>query len=127
MNQAVFIGRMTKDPELRRTQNGDGVANFTLAVDRDYKDADGNRPADFLPCVAWRKTGEFIAEHMKKGMKVAVIGSVQTRSYTAQDGTKRNITEVVVDHIEFCERKQAQEPAQEPGAFTPVDDPELTF
>ena len=101
MNKIILVGRLTKDPEVRSTSAGFQTANFTVAVNRNFKNKDGNYDADFLPCVAFRSTAEFVGKHFKKGSLIGVEGSVQTRSYDAQDGTKRYVTEVVVDNVEF--------------------------
>ncbi len=104
MNHWVGIGRLTRDPNVKYTQGGKAYASFTLAIDR-RKGADGAHKADFIPCVAWEKTAEVIAQYCAKGRKIAVEGRIQTRSYDAKDGTKRYVTEVVVQSMEFCESK----------------------
>lgn len=124
MNKVILIGRLTKDPELVTTQSDVKKASFTLAVDRRYHDANGNRQADFLPCVAWRGTAEFIAKHFTKGKKICVTGSVQTRSYDAQDGTKRHVTEINVEEAEFVE--PAQRPDGQAGELVPAQPAQLT-
>ncbi len=101
MNKIVLVGRLTKDPEVRSTSAGFATANFTVAVSRNFKNKDGNYDADFLPCVAFRNTADFVSKHFKKGNLIGVEGRVQTRNYDAQDGTKRYVTEVVVENIEF--------------------------
>lgn len=118
MNKVILIGRLTKDPELSTTQNDVKRASFTLAVDRRFLDKDGNRQADFPNCVAWRQTAEFIAKYFTRGKKIAVVGSLQTRSYDAQDGTKKYVTEVNVDEAEFVEPKGQSEQAAESTAVT---------
>ena len=105
MNKWTGIGRLTKDPELKMTQNQTNFCNFVIAVDRRFKDANGNRQADFIACVAWRATAEFVAKYFKKGSKIAVVGSIQTRTYEDQNGQKRLVTEVIVDEAEFVESK----------------------
>ena len=105
MNRTILIGRLTKDPELKMTQNQTSFCNFIIAVDRRFKDANGNRQADFIACVAWRATAEFVAKYFKKGSKIAVVGSIQTRTYEDQNGQKRLVTEVIVDEAEFVESK----------------------
>ena len=131
MNRVDLIGRLTKDPEVRQTQSGLNCAQFTLAVDRPYTDKDGNRGTDFLPVVAWRGAAEFVGKWFKKGLRVAVTGSIQTRSYEAKDGGKRYVTEIIADHVEFCERRQEDGAAVERtgggDTFTPEDDGELPF
>ena len=102
MNQVVLMGRLTRDPELRRTPNGIAVASFTLAVDRGYTSRDsGERQTDFIDIVAWRQTGEFISRYFQKGSMIAVVGSIQSRSWDGQDGKKQYATEVVVDEAYF--------------------------
>jgi single-strand DNA-binding protein len=105
MNKAIIMGRLTKDPELKFTQSQIAVATFTVAVDRRFKDASGNRQADFLPCVAWRNTAEFVSKYFRKGSMISIVGSIQTRSYDAADGTKRYVTEIVVDEAYFTGSK----------------------
>lgn len=106
MNKTYLIGNLTKDVDLAETPNGVNVARFTLAVSRPYTNADGNRDTDFHNCVAWRSTGELIAQYCKKGDKLAVVGSLQNRSYEDKDGNKRFITEVVVVEVEFLSTKK---------------------
>jgi len=101
MNKIILVGRLTRDPEVRSTSAGFATANFTVAVSRNFKNKDGNYDADFLPCVAFRNTADFVSKHFKKGNLIGVEGRVQTRNYDAQDGTKRYVTEVVVENIEF--------------------------
>ena len=101
MNKIILVGRLTKDPEVRTTSAGFNTVNFTVAVNRNFKNKDGNYDADFLPCVAFRNTADFISKFFKKGSMISLDGRVQTRSYDAQDGTKRYVTEVVVENVEF--------------------------
>lgn len=103
MNKVILVGRITKDPEAKLTTNQTQYCNFTVAVDRRFKDADGNRQADFISCVAWQKTAAFIQKYFRKGNKIGLVGSIQTRSYEDKNGQKRFITEVVVDEAEFVE------------------------
>ncbi len=105
MNSICLMGRLTADPELKTTQSGVSVTSFTVAVDRAYRAKDQERQADFIPCVAWRQTAEFITRYFRKGNRIALNGSLQTRSYTANDGSKRTVYEVVVDNAFFCESK----------------------
>lgn len=106
MNRWCGIGRLTKDPELKSTQNGISVCSFTLAVDRRFKNGDGEREADFIQIVAWRQTAEFIAKYFFKGLRVAVQGSIQTRNYEDKDGKRVYVTEVVADSVYFADSKQ---------------------
>ncbi len=115
MNSIVLIGRLVRDPEQRVTQSGISVTTFTLAVDRDYKDASGNRPADFIDIVAWRQLAELCGKYLKKGNKAGIRGSLQTRTYETQDGSKRKVSEVLADGVEFLTPKSASAaPAPEP-------------
>lgn len=104
MNKAILLGRLTKDPEIKYTQSGKAVASFTLAVDR-RKGANGEKQADFIYCVAWEKTAETIGNYCSRGQQIAVEGRIQSRCYDAQDGSKRYVTEVVVQSMEFCGKK----------------------
>lgn len=107
LNRVTIMGRMVKDPELRRTGSGIAVASFTLAVDRDYSGMDSKeREADFIDCVAWRGTGEFVSKYFAKGDTAVVDGSLQIRSYTDRDGNKRRAAEVVAENIYFGQKKQ---------------------
>ncbi len=117
MNKAIIMGRLTKDPEVRTTSNQIPVATFTLAVDRRVKSSNGERQADFIPVVAWRSTAEFVGKYFKKGSKMIVIGSIQTRTYDDKDGKKVYVTEIVADEVEFAESKkdegyQSSQPSQ---------------
>lgn len=123
MNKIFLCGRMTKDPELRETNSGINVATFGIAVDRRGR-ANGERQVDFFDCVAWRQTADFITAHFSKGRRILIEGSLQTREYTAQDGTKRKIMEVIVDSCEFADSKPEAQAAQKPAEpqFTEVTD-----
>ena len=102
LNHIVIMGRLTRDPELRYTQSQTPVASFSLAVDRDFGGRDGGeKQTDFIDCVAWRQTGEFIARYFQKGSMIAVVGSIQSRSWDGNDGKKQYATEVVVDEAYF--------------------------
>lgn len=109
MNKCIIIGRLTRDPELRNTSNNVAVCTFTVAVDRQYKDASGTRQADFLNCVAWRQQADLISKYFRKGSKIGVVGSVQTRSWDDTEGKKHTATEIIVDEVEFIESKRAEE------------------
>lgn len=100
MNKVALVGNLTRDPETRQTQSGQSACNFTVACQRHFKNAEGKYDADFIPCVAWRQTADFVAKYFKKGSKIGLTGSIQTRSYD-KDGQKRYVTEVVVDEVEF--------------------------
>ena len=142
MNKAILIGNLASDPETRTTQSGISQCSFRLAVQRRFANAQGVREADFIPIVCWRQTADLCARYLSKGRKVAVEGSIQTRSYDAQDGTKRYVTEIVADNVEFLSSRDEGSrgdyapaaPAPAPrqaapaaGGFTEVDDDELPF
>ncbi|HHY05606.1 MAG TPA: single-stranded DNA-binding protein [Clostridia bacterium] len=107
LNRAILIGRLTKDPELRYTPNGVAVASFTLAVNRPWLNQQGEREADFLPIVVWRKQAESCANYIGKGSLVAVEGRIQVRTYDTKDGQRRWVTEVVADSVRFLERRES--------------------
>ena len=136
MNRVVLVGRLTRDPELRTSGNGNSFVNFTIAVNRTFASSNGEREADFINCVAWRNTADFITKYTHKGNKIGVTGSLQTRTYDAQDGTKRYVTEVVADEAELYTPKSENEnkPKTEAQAkqetmqnFEPIDDQNLPF
>lgn len=147
MNKAILVGNLTRDPEVRNTPSGVSCTTFTVACNRRFVNQQGVREADFINCVAWRQNADFVARYLTKGSKVAVEGSIQTRSYDAQDGTKRHVTEIVVDSVESVgSRGEAPRPRDEaplppvppagnpgagsgsaPGGFTEVEDDELPF
>lgn len=106
MNKAILIGRVTKEIERRTTPNGKSVATFTLAVNRDYKNAQGNYDADFINCVAYEQKADTISTYVHKGDKFCVIGKINTRTYDKPDGSKAYITEVIVETFEFLESKK---------------------
>ena len=109
LNHIVIMGRLVRDPELRRTGNGVAVASFTVAVDRDFGGNDGNKETDFIDCVAWRQTGEFVSKYFRKGSMIAVSGRLQIRSWTDKDGNKRRTAEVVADNCYFGSTKKDSE------------------
>jgi single-strand DNA-binding protein len=109
MNKCFLIGNLTKDPELKTTTTGTSVCNFTVAVTRRFSNQQGEREADFLPVVVWRAQAENCAKYLRKGSQVAVAGSIQTRSYDAQDGTRRYVTEIVGDEVKFLNRIAGRE------------------
>lgn len=106
LNHIVIMGRLTRDPELRRTGSGLAVTNFSVAVDRDFKSDSGEKETDFIDCVAWRATAEFVNKYMKKGSMVAVSGRLQIRQWTDNDGNKRRTAEIVADNVYFGESKK---------------------
>lgn len=107
INRVVLVGRMTRDPELRRTQQGDAVTSFTLAVNRNYT-KDGQQQADFINCIVWRKLAENVERYCSKGSLVGVEGRIQTRSYDNQQGQRIYVTEIVCDSVQFLETKKAE-------------------
>lgn len=122
LNHVVLLGRLTRDPELRTTNSGVSVATFSLAVDRAYKDASGERGVDFIDIVAWRNTAEFAARYFQKGQLAAVEGRLQIRDWTDTDGHKRRAAEVVAQSVYFAGQKpQAQAGAEHAGEFAPID------
>lgn len=104
-NKVILIGRLTADVEMRQTNNGTSVASFTLAVNKPYNKENDHPEADFIDCVAWKTTAEFISKYFEKGSKFAVCGRLQTRTYEDKEGKKRKVTEVVVDEVDFVEKK----------------------
>ena len=107
LNHIVIMGRLTRDPELRRTGSGIAVASFTIAVDRDFSPKDGGeKETDFIDCVAWRQTGEFVSKYFTKGRMIVVSGRLQIRSWTDKEGNKRRTAEVVADNVYFGESKR---------------------
>ena len=107
MNRVVLVGRLTKDPDLRYTPSGVAVATFTLAVNRQFSNQSGERDADFINCVVWRKPAENVANFLKKGSLAGVDGRIQTRNYEGQDGKRVYVTEVVAESVQFLEPRNA--------------------
>lgn len=105
INRVILIGRLVADPEAKYTQSGLAVCNFRLAVERNFKNAEGEKETDFINCVAWRKTAELIAEYCKKGHLIGVDGSLQMRRYETREGEKRTTYEVQCDSVQFLESK----------------------
>lgn len=108
-NKVILIGRLTRDPEVRTTTTGLPVASFTLAVNRNYVSQSGVREADFINCVCFRKLAEIVSQYVRKGQLISVDGRLQTRSYDAQDGSKRYVTEVICDNVVFLESRSQYE------------------
>ena len=104
MNRVILIGRLTRDPEIRYTQSGIAVANFSIAVDRRFKNANGEKETDFINIVAWRKQAELVGEYVKKGYMIAVDGSLQMRKYQTREGENRTTFEVLADNLQFLDR-----------------------
>lgn len=151
MNKVVLIGNLVRDPEVRATQSGISVCNFTVAVNRRFKKENGEQETDFLNVIAWRQLAELCSKYLAKGRKVAVTGSIQTRQYEAKDGSKRTAWDIVADEVEFLTPQNQQsgtpsapgayttaaskdsgtayapQPHNDFGGFTQVDDEELPF
>lgn len=135
MNKVILVGNVTKDLELKTTTNGIATCTFSIAVNRKFKNAQGVQEADYINIVTWRQTAELCAKYLAKGRKVGIVGSIQNRSYTAKDGGKRYVTEVVADDVEFLtprgstgENVQAGQPTDISNGFTEVtDDDSLPF
>ena len=129
LNHITIMGRMTRDPELRRTGSGVAVASFTLAVDRDFSGKDsGEKETDFIDCVAWRGAGEFVSKYFAKGAIAVVSGRLEVRNWTDKDGNKRRNAEVVAENIYFGERKRGSDNASaQDFAMIPDDDAQLPW
>ena len=119
LNHIVIMGRLTRDPELRRTASGVAVASFSVAVDRDFGNREsGEKETDFIDCVAWRQTGEFVSKYFTKGSMIVVSGRLQIRSWNDKDGNKRRTAEVVADNVYFGESKRGSEGGNAYGGNT---------
>lgn len=137
MNKVLLIGNLTKDPELSTTTNGVSLCKFTLAVPRKYTSSNGEREADFLPIVVWRAQADNCYKYLKKGSKASVTGTIQTRVYDTPEGSRRYMTEIVAEEVEFISTKQGDgdvdgEPVNKPDTdvvnkFEPIDDDNLPF
>lgn len=141
MNKVILMGNITRDPENSQTNSGISYTRFSIAVNRRFTNAEGEREVDFINCTAWRSTADFVAKYFKKGSKILVIGSIQTRQYDAQDGSKRTATDVVVDEVYFTGGRQdgganSEAPDAEPKAagksnrqakLEPVEEDDLPF
>lgn len=132
LNHIVIMGRLTRDPDLRATNSGASVTSFTLAVDRDYVTEDGHRETDFIDCVAWKSTAEFVSKYFQKGSMAVVTGRLQIRDWTDKDGNKRRSAEVLVGSVYFGEGKRDQKEPEETSKerFTELpeeDDGDLPF
>lgn len=117
LNKIFIMGRLTRDPELRRTQSGTAVASFSLAVDRDYKNADGTKETDFIDIVAWRSSAEFVSKYFAKGRMAVVEGRLQMRDWQDRDGNKRRSAEVVADNVYFADSRRDGEQS---GGYAPA-------
>lgn len=128
MNRFMGTGNLTKDPEQRTTNSGISVCTFTIAVQRKFANSNGEREADFIPVVAWRGLADVCARYLTKGSRVAVCGAIQTRSYDANDGTKRYVTEIIADDVEFLNTKKTGDKTHgEIEGFTEITDDDLPF
>lgn len=147
MNKVVLVGRLAREPELRTTQSGTPVVSFTVACDRRFARQGEERQADFISCVAWNKTAEFVSRYFTKGMRIALDGRIQTRSYDDQNGNKRYVTEVIAEDVEFAQSKNEgvggsyqapaysapqapvapQAPSSDIDGFIPVEEEDLPF
>lgn len=136
MNKVILIGNLTRDPELSQTNSGISVCRISIAVSRRYASPDGSRETDFFNVTAWRAIAENCAKYLKKGSKIAVVGSIQNRSYEAQDGSKRFTTDIMADEIEFLSTKNEGETVATPSNnesssqvadLQPIDDDSLPF
>lgn len=115
LNDIKVMGRLTKDPELRQTQNGTAVAGFTLAVDRDYRDQQGNRPTDFFDIVCWKGTAELVSKYLAKGRLIVVSGRLETRDYTDKNGNKRRAYEIICQNFYFGDSAKGQQHPPQQG------------
>lgn len=137
MNKVFLIGNLTRDPELSTTNSGISLCRFSLAVSRRFANAEGERETDFLNIIVWRQLAETCHKFLKKGSKVCVLGSIQTRNYEAQDGTKRYLTEIIAEEVEFLNSKPSGETVTNEGEavkattpvtkLEPIDDDNLPF
>ena len=121
MNKVFLIGRLTRDPELRYTGSNVAVASFTLAVNRAYTNQSGEREADFINIVVWRKQAENVKNYLSQGSQVAIDGRIQTRSYDGEDGKKRYVTEIIADNVEFLGTKASNQTSSSQLEPTPYD------
>ena len=136
MNKVILVGNLTRDPELTETPSGIAVCRFSIAVSRDYSSSDGTRETDFFNIIVWRGRAENCGKYLKTGNKVAVVGSLQNRSYEDKDGIKRNVTDVIANEVEFLTPKNAQSDMDDPTVVTAkrerpqleaIDDNQLPF
>lgn len=131
MNKVILMGRLTKDPEVKQTPSNISVCSFSIAVDRRFKTQDGKRETDFINCVAWRQLAELLGNYFHKGSRIAIVGSLQSRSYDDQNGQKRTVTEVVVEEVEFVDTKADAEKSapqtQQTQATTPPPAPQAAY
>lgn len=117
LNKSFLMGRLTRDPELRRTQSGTPVCSFSIACERDFKNPDGEKDTDFFDCVAWRQTAEFVSQYFTKGRMVVVEGRLQNRDWTDKEGNKRRSTELIASSVYFGDSKPKDAGGQEPPDY----------
>lgn len=127
LNRIILMGRLTRDPELRRTQSGTAVTSFSLAVDRDFKSQNGEKETDFIDIVAWRATAEFVSKYFAKGRMAVVEGRLQLRDWTDRDGNKRRSAEVLANSVYFGDSKRADSAAPSAATAPPVYDGHSEF
>ena len=125
MNKVILVGNLTRDPELTETPSGVAVCRFAIAVSRDYANSEGNRETDFFNITVWRGRAEVCGKYLKKGNKVAIVGSIQTRSYEDKDGIKRNVTDIVANEVEFLTPKGTGMDADEEVVTSRRERPQL--
>ncbi len=121
LNKIVIMGRFTRDPEIRHTQSGTAVASFSLAVERDFKEQDGSRSTDFIDCVAWRSSADFVSKYFSKGRMAVVEGRLQIRDWTDKNGNNRRSAEVIVNNIYFGDSKKDGDSSS--GSYGPAGAP----
>ena len=119
MNKVILTGRLVKDPELKKTQSNISVCRIRLAVDRRFKDKDGNRQTDFLDVIAWRQQAEVISNYMHKGSRIGIVGSIQSRSYE-DNGDKRYVQEIIAEEVEFLDSKQTEQKQEAQEEIRPI-------
>ena len=136
MNKVILIGNLTRDPELTTTTSGISVCRFSLAISRKFTNSEGERETDFINVVVWRNLADNCHKFLRKGSKAAIVGNIQTRSYDAQDGSKRYVTEVVAEEVEFVGAKLSagegdamdeKQPKEDTTKLQPIDDDQLPF
>ena len=126
LNHITIMGRLTRDPELRRTGSGTAVTSFTIACDRDFSGQDGEKEVDFIDCVAWRSTAEFVSKYFAKGRMAVVSGRLQIRSWNDKDGNKRRTAEVIADNVYFGDSKSESNGNRTPTSYAPPASPPVS-
>ncbi len=125
LNNIILQGRLTRDPDMKATASGESRATFTLACEQDYKNPNGERDTDFFDVVAWRGTADFVQRYFSKGQMAVVKGRLQTRQWTAEDGSKRKAVQIVADNVYFCGRENGGQATEQPAAKGDADDAEF--